>query len=52
MQQLNEDTNANMQIPKSIKANVKAYEAYEYKGELIEQQLKESEEIFIDTKKI
>ena len=51
---LNEDRNASMQIPKSIQANVKAYEGYEFKGEQESsvEVLNESEDIFLDTKKI
>jgi hypothetical protein len=46
---LNEDRNVDMQIPKVIKANVGAYEGYQYKQNTYDE---EEEEIFIDTRKM
>ncbi|KAM3132978.1 hypothetical protein pb186bvf_014974 [Paramecium bursaria] len=45
IKQLNEDVNVDMQIPKVVKANVTAYQGYQYDG-----QVEDDEEIFIDTK--
>lgn len=48
MKQLNEDKKVDMQIPKVIKANVAAYERYEYK----EEQEDDDMVIFLDSKRI